>query len=74
MSCKLLTHPSISTYIWVINLALTGPSGYSAIHPITIYSVAVITWVFAIFLCLTALTFCPKAFPASFICSDSLWR
>ena len=38
MSCKLLTHPSISTYIWAINLVLTGPCGSSAIHAITIRS------------------------------------
>ena len=58
MSCKLLTHPSISTYTRAINFVLTGPSGLSAIPPLIIYSVAVITWVFAVFLCFTALTFC----------------
>jgi hypothetical protein len=69
MSCKLLTHPS---YTWAVNLFLTGPSGSSAIPPIIIYSVAVITWVFAVFLCPTALAFWPKAFPALFPCPDSL--
>ena len=68
MSCKLLAHPSISTYIWAINLVLTGPCGLSAIPPITIYSVAVITWVFAVSFCLTAMTFWPKAFPALLFC------
>ena len=38
MSCKLLTHPSISTYIWAINLVLTRPCGSFAIHAITIQS------------------------------------
>ena len=57
MSCKLLTHPSISTYIWAINLVLTGPCRLSAIPSITIYSIAVITWIFAVSLCPTALTF-----------------
>ena len=67
MNCKLLTHPSISTHTSTINLALTRPSRSSAIPPITIYSVAVITWVFAVFLCSTALMFWPKAFPALFL-------
>ena len=74
MSCKLLTHPSISTNIWAISLVLTGPCGSPAIPPIAIYSVAVITWVLAVSLCPAALTFQLKAFPASFFCSDSLWR
>ena len=30
MSYKLLTHPSISTYIWTISLVLTGHCGSSA--------------------------------------------
>ena len=51
------THPSISTYIWAINLVLTGPC---AIPSITIHSVAVIIWVFAVSLSPTALTFSPK--------------
>ena len=38
MSYKLLTHPSISTYIWTISLVLTGPCGSSTIHAITIQS------------------------------------
>ena len=38
MSCKLLTHPSIYTYILTISLVLTGPCGSSAIHAITIQS------------------------------------
>ena len=36
MSCKL--HPSISTYMWAINLVLTGPCVLSTIPPIKIYS------------------------------------
>ena len=52
MSCKLLAHPSISTYIWAVNIVLTGPCGLSAIPPITIYAVAVFTWVFAVYFAL----------------------
>ena len=65
--------PSISTYIWVINLVLTGPCGLPAIHSIIIYSVAVIPWVFAISFCPIILTSSPKAFPALLFCSDPLW-
>ena len=38
MSYKLLTHPSISTYIWTISPVLKGPCGSSGIHAITIQS------------------------------------
>ena len=72
MSYKLLTHPSISTYIWTISLVLTGPCGLPAIPSITIYFVAVIIWIFAVSLSPTALTFSPKAFLALLFCSDAL--
>ena len=72
MSCKILAHPSISTYICAINIVLAGPCGSSTIPLVTIFFVAVITSVFAVSFCLTVITFWPKAFPASFFCSDSL--
>ena len=74
MSCKLLAHPSIPTYICAINIVLVGHCESSTITLITIFFVAVITSVFAVAFCLTIITFWPKAFPASFFCSDSLWR
>ena len=74
MSCKLLARPSISTYIYAISSVLAGPCGSSTNPLITIFSVAVITSVFAVSFCLTVVTFWPKAFPASFFCSDSHWR
>ena len=43
MSCKLLAHPSISTYICAINIVLAGPCESSTIPLITIVSFAVIT-------------------------------
>ena len=66
MSCKLLAHPSISTYICAINIVLAGPCESSTIPLITIFSVAVITSVFAVSFCLNVITFWPRAFPASF--------
>jgi len=46
MSCIVLTHLSISTYIWAIKYCSDRAFGSSAIPPIRIYSIAVITWVF----------------------------
>ena len=57
MSCIVLTHLSISTYIWAIKSCSDRAFGSSAIPPITIYSIAVITWVFVVCLCPAALTF-----------------
>ena len=45
MSCKLLTHPSISTYIWAINLVLTKAL-WVICYPC--HRNPVITWVFAL--------------------------
>ena len=54
MSCKLLVHSSISTYIYAINIVLTGPCGHllSLSHNIPI---AVITSDFAVSFVLSSL-------------------
>ena len=44
-----MAHPYISTYICAINIVLTGTCGSSDIPLITIFSVAVITLVFAVY-------------------------